>query len=355
MSKQQIIKDAYYDTSKGYQSAMKLYSKINPIHKNITYKDIKNFLDEQYTAQVNQPVYKPKLFSTIWSFGPRYNYQMDLMVYDRFEFHNYKYIMVVVDVYSRYASARAMTNNKNVTIMDNMKSIFDDMGIPKNINCDNEFDTNAFEKYCTDNNIKVYFSQPNEINKNAIVERINRTIALMLQKWRTATGKYDWYKVLPSIMENYNTTIHSTTKEKPIDIFNSNAINNQKIIIIHPSISVGDQVRIKTVKSVFDKGDRITHSKDTYTVIEKNKSKYKLKNNTTQVDDPYFYKSYELSKVGNIQYLEKENDAEEIEHNEIKQKKKIDKNLNKAGVSSNAIVTSKRVRKPKSYAEDEGY
>jgi hypothetical protein len=34
------------------------------------------------------------------------------MVYDRYEYHNYKYIFVIVDIYSRYADARAMTNRE---------------------------------------------------------------------------------------------------------------------------------------------------------------------------------------------------------------------------------------------------
>ncbi len=42
----------------------------------------------------------------------RDNYQMDIIVYNRYEYHKYKYILVVIDIYSRFAQARAMTNRK---------------------------------------------------------------------------------------------------------------------------------------------------------------------------------------------------------------------------------------------------
>ena len=66
------------------------------------------------------------------------NYQIDIIVYDRFEYHKYKYILCCVDVYSRYASCRTMTNRRNETILTELQSIFSEMGLPKTINSDNE-------------------------------------------------------------------------------------------------------------------------------------------------------------------------------------------------------------------------
>ena len=45
------------------------------------------------------------------------------MIYDRYEYNSYKYILVVVDIHSRYADARALTNRKNTNIMSNLKDI----------------------------------------------------------------------------------------------------------------------------------------------------------------------------------------------------------------------------------------
>lgn len=49
------------------------------------------------------------------------------------------------------------------------KKIFDNTEIPNFINCDNEFKTHA--EYCEKIIIKLYFSDPNDTNKNAKSER----------------------------------------------------------------------------------------------------------------------------------------------------------------------------------------
>ena len=133
----------------------------------------------------------------------------------------------VIDVYSRYASCRAMTNRRNGTILDVIKSIFDEMGIPKAINADNEFNKSTLNTYFNQNNIICYFSQPDEINKNASVERFNRTLTHLINKWRLSTGSYDWYKILNDIVKNYNNTYHRTIKTKPIKIKDGDDINRQ--------------------------------------------------------------------------------------------------------------------------------
>ena len=51
------------------------------------------------------------------------------------------------------------------------------------------------------------------------MERWNGTIARLLQKYRIATGNYDWPSYLDDIVYNYNHTYHSTIKEIPADVF----------------------------------------------------------------------------------------------------------------------------------------
>jgi len=180
------LQNLHYDEKRGYQSTSKLKSKLK--ENNLSSMNINKFPQNQYTYQFNKETEKPKKYNTINAYHPQRNYQIDIMIYDRFTLHHYKYILVCIDVYSRYLQCRPLTNRRFPTIMKNLQNIFDHMGIPKSINCDNEFDTKQFEAYCRENDVTIYFSDPNEINKNAIVERVNRTIAQLLQKWRTATG-----------------------------------------------------------------------------------------------------------------------------------------------------------------------
>ena len=86
-------------------------------------------------------------------------------------------------MYSRYAVCRPLTNLKVETLINAMKSIFDEFEDitgerPKNINADNEFNNHKFNEYFTEQNIHPWFSQPDQLHKNAIIERFWRTLAL---------------------------------------------------------------------------------------------------------------------------------------------------------------------------------
>ena len=279
--------ELYYDPKMGYQCL----SKLKPKLPQFSYIDIKKFLQNQKTFQINKEVKKPRKYNTINASFSGQNFQIDIMIYDRFTLNHYKYILVCIDVFSRYAQCRALTNRKFPNILKNLENIFDHMGIPNSINCDNEFKTHAFTEYCEKNNIKMYFSDPNDVNKNAIVERVNRTIAQLLQKWRTATNGRAWYKALPDIVENYNSTMHRTIKAKPVDIFNGEDTNHQEKIILDPKLKIGDQVRVMIQKKVFDKGDRQKFTSEVYDIIEQIGHRFKLKGVKKM------FKEYELQKI----------------------------------------------------------
>jgi len=347
MSNIDIIKETYYNPLTGFIGIEKLYKRLKKKGYDITRDTIEDFLNKQYTNQVNKTIRKPKEYSSIVAQGKRHNYQMDIIVYDRYAFNHYKYILCVIDVYSRYASVRAMTNRNNSTIMKNVKDIFEEMGKPKNINCDNEFNTREFNKYVVDNDIRVYYSQPNEINKNAIIERFNRTLIEIIQKWRTATGKYDWYKVLDKIVNNYNNSYHRTIKATPNDIWNGKDYNKQVIKKVETKFKVGDKVRIIKHKAIFDKVDSLSYSKSIYIIIEIKGAKHYLINIETGKEIEQYYKSYELKSVNDIQYKPESNEEEQIYIKEQKEKKQ-NRQIKKSGIEKyDGVDLGKRIRKIK--------
>lgn len=143
---------------------------------------------------------RPKVFNTIVSPEPKNNYQLDVLVYNRYEWNKYKYILNVIDVYSRYVMSIPLTNVREETLLASIKKIFDKMGYPKNLNLDNQFNTKELDKFFKDDKITTYFSQPDEINKNAIVERFNRTLAREIQKRRLEKKDYNWPKYLDDVV-----------------------------------------------------------------------------------------------------------------------------------------------------------
>ena len=346
MSNNEIIKKLYYDPQYGFLSAGKLYKKLIDDGYDIKYKDVKNFIDKQEINQLTKQINKPKQFNSIVAYFPLDCVQIDIMIYDRFTFHNYNSILCVVDVYSRYAVCKALTNRKIENIKSKFEEIFNEIGYPKNINCDNEFNTKIINDFAKEHNIRMYYSQAYEENKNAIVERFNRSISELLQRWRQATKEYDWYRVLNDIVKNYNNSYHKTIKSTPQKVFNGEDYNKQEVFKIENKFNVGDKVRLKNEKNIFSKGDLLKTTKTIYTIVKIDGQKIYVKNDDDVILNK-FYKPYQLLKVDEVEKYEKPNEEHEKEHNQIQSKRKQDKILKSLDIDLNNIVESKRERKPK--------
>ena len=342
---QQFLKDLYYAPTTGFSSIDKFYKKAVKLNPEIKYKDVENFLGKQYTYQINKETKKPRVFNTILANKVGDNFQIDIIIYDRYEIHRYKYILCVIDVNSRFAQCRAMTNRENDTILKELKDIFEVMGIPKNVNSDNEFNTKKINDYFNSLGIIKHYSEVGEINKNAIVERFNRTLAGLIQKWRVGTKKRDWYKALGELVQNYNDTFHRTVKQTPSDIFNGEKENRQfPIYQFDPIFNVGDIVRIKQLKEILGKGDYLKYSEDTYLITEQKGKRFKLQNTRTNSEEKRFYKDYELKKAETIESLvpPEEGVMEKDIDKLTKQNKKLKKVLNELQI----VVNEKHLTKP---------
>jgi hypothetical protein len=344
------IEKIYYNPKEGYIGANKLYKKLKKTIPEIKLKDVVNFLSKQDTNQLNRPEKKPKVYNSIISPDPGNNYQLDILVYDRYAYKNYKYILVCIDVYSRYVQCRPMTTRAMDTIITNFKDIMDTMGWPKNINCDNEFNKTVFNQLTNNHNVRVWYSEPDEINKNAIVERFNRTIAEKIQLWRTATNNYNWPNILPDLVENYNNTVSRTTKNTPYNLFYNDGFNFQKYKKVKHKFIVGDKVRIKIKENIFKKNDLIKYSKNIYSISKISGNKIYISDD----DEEYGpYKPYQLRLSNEIQYKKEdnndENKEEEKTHIETQKERKIKRSINKEGLnnSNDQIIEGKRIRKPR--------
>ena len=135
------------------------------------------------------------------------------MVYDRFAFHSYKYVLGVIDVYSRYVVCRPLTNMRMETIMSKLKEIFEELEFyPETINCDNQFNVKEFTDFLSKKGTSLWFSQVEQPHKNALIERLWRNLAMLLQRMREGIKNFDWPKALPYVVDNYNSTLSQNSK-----------------------------------------------------------------------------------------------------------------------------------------------
>jgi len=330
------LKDLYYSPDSGFLSAQKLYLKARSQGLAVTHKAVRDFIQKQLPDQLTKAQKRPKFFNTIYVDKIRDNYQLDIVIYDRYEYHHYKYILCMIDVHSRFAQCVVMTNREGGTIIAAVKKIFDVMGAPKAINCDNEFDTKEFDALMQQLEIRVYFSDPYEVNKNSVVERFNRTLATLLQRWRVGSGSYDWPKALPKLVQNYNSTYHSTIKARPIDVWESIGQNLQTRVFLSPLFKVGDKVRIKRHKKIFDKGDALTLSKEIYVVSGMKNGRVELVDESGVAVEKT-YKPSTLMKVSEVENRPMVVREEQEEHKRARGEKKTERANKQAGVEKKNV------------------
>ena len=147
--------------------------------------------------------------------------QMDLVEMIPYSMQNkgYKYILIVIDVYSKYVWAKPLKNKTGMEVAKNFELILKQLpSDPKLVQSDQgtEFYNKIFQKLLKQHNIKHYSVY--STMKACIAERFIRTLKNKIYRLFTEKGTHKWIDLLPTIIKQYNNTIHSKTKMKPVDV-----------------------------------------------------------------------------------------------------------------------------------------
>ena len=166
-----------------------------------------------------------------------------------------KYLLFVIDLFSKYAFAVPLNDKKGVSIVNAFQSILDKSGRKPNkiwVDQGSEFYNHNFKKWLANNDISMY-STHNE-GQSVVAERFIRTLKNKLYKHMTAVSKNVYYDVLDDIVKKYNNTWHSTIKMKPKDVGDNNFTECvEESNKTDPKFKVGDRVSISKYKNVFAK------------------------------------------------------------------------------------------------------
>jgi transposase InsO family protein len=304
----EILKDTFYNPREGLTSVNKLFKTIhNKRPRSVTQAEVRDWYYKQPAVEIHRPRKRPKEFTTIDAIGPAANYQMDFAMLGPLAYFTTNYLLCIVDVYSRKAAARALKKRTAaiymVAIEDMIKNDFDGK-YPTNMNCDREFTSALFQNWAKQHNITMYYSDVDEINKNAIVERFNRTIKGRIAKWMSATGRANWPEALQDLIHGYNNTFHNTIKNEPDKVWKGEAKNEQVKHKVPHVFQVGDLVRTQAKKSIFSKGYQNIYSKQLYRVISVKGAKIKVETVPTNGKEPQpldrNFKPQELILADNI-------------------------------------------------------
>lgn len=173
---------------------------------------------------------------------------------------NYRYLLTVIDTFSKFAWAAPLKTKTALEVTNVMKEIFNLGRVPKNLQTDDgkEFFNQHFSKLMNDYKINHYSTYSRM--KASIVERFNRTLKGMMWKEFSVNGSYRWLNIYKDLVNTYNRKIHRTIKMPPIKVNSTNERKLLNTVYSHMKIykiskfNVGDYVRISKYKNVFEKG-----------------------------------------------------------------------------------------------------
>jgi hypothetical protein len=214
--------------------------------------------------------------------------------------------------------AVAMDNETYDSIATAILKIFAHMERPKILQGDQKI-IEAFQKFLTPyiSGIELVMTKPHETNKNAIVERVIKTLKNDLLKYLyfnpfpTISGPIDTTtQVLQEVCSLRNHTVHRMIEEKPIDVFYGREPNRQIIVRKkYPQYKQGDLVLIKPIRERgLIKTKIFEFDYDIYVILDKEGDKYKIKSLYNFVHEinkvkKRWYKPYELRAISPRQAL----------------------------------------------------
>jgi len=325
------LKSYYYDPEFGFKSPFKFYKFIKNIYPNITKKKVYDFVKSQETHQLTTN--KKKSFNSTYAPSPKFSYQMDLMDIQKNKNinNNFRYILLVIDINSRFLMVKALKDKKTDTVFKAIKSIFKKYGLPNHLSFDKgaEFNNKSLIQYFNNNNIQTTISNPEDKYKNAVVERVILTIRKILNRYKIANKKQSFIKDLPKLISNYNKTYHQTIKTTPVKIWNYEDVNHQEYKFNTETLNKGDLVRIIKNKKTFQKtDDGETTTKQIYQIVKHDGLNYSIKNINNDRILKKKYRIKNLLKISNPDIIKKHhplNDDEKMTIKKDKIKQKIKK------------------------------
>ena len=309
ISKDAFLTKLFYDPRSGLASAAKLYRRAES--KGYTMKQIREFVAKQEISQIHQKPKKPSYFP-IFSQNDMSYWQIDLIFYPNTSKINngYSVILLAIEITTRRCIAVPMKNKaeneslragreflKQAAKWQKVVKITSDLG--------SEFISHKWAKLMKQH--KISHSMVEDVGHSVLgmVNRLCRTIRGLITKYFDAYDTKKWIDALPDLVENYNSSVHSSIKCSPFEAEQSaeirarirdKAIDRTNLVLLtKESLQVGDKVRKLKKNALFSK-EQSKWTKGTFKINDdaNNISSYKV---GKPGGEGRKLKHYELKKV----------------------------------------------------------
>ena len=271
-------------------------------------EDVREWLLQQdvYSLYRTAPVNFPR--NRILVDGIDKQFQADLVDMAELSEQNdgVKFMLVCIDVFSKYAWIRCLKNKKASTVAEAFEDILSEGRIPVKLQTDKgtEFFNKTFRALMKKFNIS-HFATASE-TKASIVERLNRTIKSRMYRYLEAQNSKRYIDVIQDLTSAYNRSFHRSIKMRPIDATTENAqtvfdnlYGKKDTTPLRFRYKQGDTVRISKTRRPFQKGYKQSFTDEFFTIAERVFRKppvYRLKDQDGELIEGTFYEQ-ELQKI----------------------------------------------------------
>ena len=286
--KNNVLLKLYQDSKQpnSYGSIQGLFQNSRNILPSITRRDVTEFLKSIKAYTLHKITNKKFPRRKVIASGPGVIAACDLAdmsLLSRFN-KGYKYILVFIDIFSRYAQCLPLKKKDGNTVCTALKKILNSgyFNNLKRLNTDEgrEFYNKIVKQLLLSKDITLYSVSSREI-KASIAERFIRTLKGKLYRYMTHKNTKKYIHILQDITNSYNHTVHTSLckKHTPIQVHqltDQNQIQNlfnrmykNATPISNPVISspaVGEYTRIAQTKPSFQRGYTVQNTVEIFKI-----------------------------------------------------------------------------------------
>ena len=267
---EKYLKEIYLNPSHpaSFTNPQTLYRYIKKEGKfKISHSQIKRWIQKQESYSRNKSVKRNFQRGRVIVAGIDDQFDADLasLVYYADDNDGYKYLLVVIDIFSRYAWVQPLKDKTAPQIVNAFNTILSSGRIPKRLRTDaaKDFTSEKFQLFVEGKHI-VHFVTHNEKQAN-YVERFIKTLKSRLSRYMIEKNTRRYIDVLQKIVTSYNHTWHSGIRSEPVNVTKQNEkqlwwqmywpkepyIKKKKKQKIKFALNIDDRVRSTYTRSPF--------------------------------------------------------------------------------------------------------
>ena len=255
-----ILAEEYY---KSFLGGEKLYEKLKD-KLDVSKQYVLDWVKKQAVAQQMAPS-KRRETNHYKITSDASGWQCDIMFFAGLERENAGYFGVVLfeQIASRFAVVYKI-KNKDARTVGPIFAAFIDKYNPGSISSDNgtEFKNASVGKICKDAGVEQHFYEKGSHTSLGTIDSLTRTLRDRVRKWMLTEVSLKWTAIIETIVDAYNTSVHSTLGRTPaeaaadgsfMEARHREAIEHNGEVQARMDIAPGDKVRHELVRGVLEK------------------------------------------------------------------------------------------------------